>query len=131
VIGVAVVDLQTSVVDIQASVSLRDLIERYGSQLSAIRGGRVQKTIRWIASEMRHLSPEERETFYRPLLAFHQAVRDVAARFVDDPVRADHLAWLLICTGFGYRQIFIDMELGVDLDVQRLYDLLVENLVTP
>jgi AcrR family transcriptional regulator len=129
VVNVAEVDLNVSLAEIQAATSLRDLIERYGDVLVKIRGGRLQKTIRWMTLEMRHLSPDERETFYQPLLEFHQAVRDVAGRYVSDPVKADNMAWLLICTGFGFRQIFDDMELGrrVNMDVRKLYDLLVEQ----
>jgi AcrR family transcriptional regulator len=129
VIGMAEVDLRSSVELLEDAVSLRDLIERYGRERDAMRGGRVQKTIRWIASEMRHLNTEEREAFYRPLLEFHRTVRDIAGRYVDEGA-ADTLAWLLICTGFGFRQIFFDMELEtrLDIDIQNLYSLLAENL---
>lgn len=130
VIETAEVDLQATLAEIMLATSLRDLIERYGSVLSMIRGGRLHKTIRWMTLEIHHLSADERETFYHPLRVFHESMREVTARFVADPERADDLAWLLICTGFGYRQLFVDMELGGDVDVRRLYHLLAENLAT-
>ncbi|MEP7294212.1 MAG: TetR/AcrR family transcriptional regulator [Chloroflexota bacterium] len=130
VIEVAVIDLKDAINYLLASVSLRDLVERYGRQMSVIRGGRIQKTIRWISSEMRHLSPEERDLFYRPLLRFHESLKQVIERYLSDPLKADQFAWLLICTGFGFRQIFFDMELEAthELDVTTLFTLIADGL---
>ncbi len=119
-------DLRSAVQALEQAASLSDLVRRYGSAVADMRGGRIQRTIRWISYEMPSLTPEERRPFYEALLTFQRALTGAVGCFIGDPEEADQIGWLLLCTSFGFRQIFYDLDLEsqVQVDVTRLFDLL-------
>ena len=105
-------DVELLIAELQKATSLRDLFQRYGQQVKAIQGGQLHQTLRWLVSEMPRLTSDERDVLYRSLLNAHERIAAVANRFVDDQTQANEIAWLLLCASFGFRQLFVDMELN-------------------
>src|SRR5664279_2303793 len=126
VIEAAELDLRSAITELEQATSLDDLAQRYGAAVANMQGGRIHRTIRWISYEMPTFTPEERRPFYNALLNFQRDLTRVVMCFVSDPDDASKIAWLMLCTSFGFRQIFFDLELGslVQVDVRTLFRLL-------
>ena len=89
--------------------SLPELVTVYGQSMATIGPPRMEK-LRWMLAEFPKFSPEEQEMVHRKHIVFHDALTDLFEQFVKDKKQADHLAWLLICCGFGYGQLFWNMN---------------------
>ena len=101
--------------------SLRELILLYAHNMaksSVSRSG----PFRWLIAEFPNLSEEERAVFHNKHRAFVGELQGLVARFVADPEEARVITWTMVCTGFGYLQLF------VNLDVQSIEDLPPETL---
>ena len=82
-------DLRSAVQALEQAASLSDLVRRYGSAVADMRGGQIQRTIRWISYEMPSLTPEERRPFYEALLTFQRALTGAVGCFIGDPEEAE------------------------------------------
>ena len=99
-----------SVVDAcREAQSLPELVRIYGQAMAKIGPPRMDK-MRWMLAEFPKFSPEEQAIVHRKHLVFHDALAELFEQFVDDKKQADHLAWLIICSGFGYAQLFWNMN---------------------
>lgn len=130
VIELAEMDLRAALKFLDKADSLNDLILRYGEGVMRNWRGPLHRTVRWVISEMPHLTTDERVTFYAALLSFHEAIAGAVQRFVSNPSQAIDIAWLLICTSFGYRQVFFDLEVEsmIDLNITSLLTFVTEGL---
>jgi AcrR family transcriptional regulator len=109
--------------------SLYELIHRFGQHMSTLGQTRV-KYLRWITSEFSRLSDDEREIIHEKYLAFHCQLAVLVGRFVSDPQAAETVAWMLMSTGFGYAQLFLNLNLRArtDFSGERLFELMAHAL---
>ena len=70
-----------------------------------------EKNIQWVISEYPNLSSDEKAIFHERHLEFHAELVKLFTPFVKDEHEAYGLVWMLICASFGYRQMFVTMEL--------------------
>jgi AcrR family transcriptional regulator len=84
--------------------------------------------MRWILVELPHLGPEERAATLAKFQTLQESLAQVFRRFVEDEALAAHLAWLIVCVGVGYEQIFWDpvFSARVDLNPEDLVRALVD-----
>lgn len=80
-----------------------------------------ERHVQWLVSEFPNLSVDEKKLFHEKHLAFHAALIKLLRPFIKDESEAEELGWMLICASFGYRQVFITLELN------KLVDFPVEN----
>jgi AcrR family transcriptional regulator len=71
----------------------------------------MQRHQTWIEPEMHQLGDDERAIFHQNLIDVHQHISIEIARFVENESTANKLAWILICTFFGYGKMFLGMGL--------------------
>jgi AcrR family transcriptional regulator len=109
--------------------SLADLIRKLGHSLAKTAPGRVMK-FRWLIGEFPNLNEQERALIHEKKIAFHDGLVDLIVPFVEDVEKANTLAWTLICTLFGYGQLFwsLDLKSRVDFPVESLIETLVESI---
>ena len=72
--------------------------------------------------EMWHLGDEERAAVVETLSAIHNGLVATVRQFVSDETQARHIAWLMVCIGVGYQQLFAEpaFQGQVDLSMQDL-----------
>lgn len=130
VVELAEMDLRAALKFLDKADSLHNLFLRYGEGVMRNWRGPLHRTVRWVISEMPHLTQDERVTFYAALFSFHEALAAKVQRFVSNPSQAMDIAWLLICTSFGYRQVFFDLEVEsmVELSITPLLNFISEGL---
>ncbi len=123
-------DFESALDNLQDAESLRDLIMCYGQAVAGLQGGKLHRTLRWLVSEFQHLQNEERDLFYERLLSARARIASLVLPFIRDSGQADEIAWLLLSTSFGYRQLFIDLEIRAlaHQDVTHLFQLLADGL---
>ena len=54
------------------------------------------------------LSEQERTLILDNFAALRTGLADTIQQFVEDGTHADHLAWLMVCIGTGYQQLFAE-----------------------
>jgi AcrR family transcriptional regulator len=116
-------DLMGVVESCQGTSSLYDLIQCLGHGLALVGRTKFQR-MRWLVTEFRSMSPEERALFHEKFLKLHRGVAELVEPFVDSSEEAGPLAWTLICTMFGYAQLFVhlDVESVSDFNSDALID---------
>ena len=122
VIGEQLPNLMSVVDACREAQSLPELVLIYGKAMTKVGPPRMEK-LRWLLTEFPKFSPEEQSTIHRKHIVFHDALAELIEQFVDDKQQADHMAWLMICAGFGYGQLFWNMN------VQSISDFSVEDLL--
>lgn len=90
--------------------SLPELVRCFVGSFLQDAPARMEK-MRWLISEYRGLSQEERDLFHSKHLKLQQRLHKLVARFVDDPQQAERYAWTLICATIGYANLFIILEM--------------------
>lgn len=122
-----------AMLDICANVnSLKELVACMGQRMKGIARANMQ-AFRWIAAEFPHLTDEEKDLFYTKHLHLQKLLAEYVGRFVDDPIKARHLALTFICIMIGYGQLFwnMDMESLTDFHVEDLIETVVDLLDKP
>lgn len=97
-------NLATSLENLHRAPTLRDLVKAYNQIFRNIDSERTL-IMRWLLSEFPRFSDEERGLIHDRFHTYHNTLSLAIGRFIPDAERASHLAWLLICTGFGYGQL--------------------------
>lgn len=84
--------------------------------------------VRWLMAELPHLDEQERTAVLDTFLSIRQGLVEVVQRFVPDERQAQHIAWLMVCLGAGYQQLFSEAAFQgrVDLSMQDLMATLVD-----
>lgn len=106
----------------EGATTLPDLFKRFGGVMKQM--GRVRlERMRWLIAEFPLLSQEERDLLHQRHFAFHERMSGILAPFLS-PVQANSVAWLLLCSGIGYGQLFWNLDLcsKVDFSVDDLTD---------
>ncbi|HML24897.1 MAG TPA: TetR/AcrR family transcriptional regulator [Aggregatilinea sp.] len=109
-------DLKGALDEMAQGTSLHDAILRFGLMMVQLAPAKMERW-RWILAEMPRLTEAERGQIQQRFMTIHNGVTDQIARFVDDRVEADQIAWLVMSAMFGYGQFFFS------LDIQSLVDL--------
>ncbi len=132
VLAVAMPDFETALDKLHDERSLHDFITGYGRAVAGLQGSRLYRTLRWLIGEFPHFTPEERNLLLPRLLNAQARIADLVQPFVHDSVQANEIAWLLLSTSFGYRQLFIDLEIRAvaHQDVTGLFQRLADGLGT-
>lgn len=78
--------------------------------------------IRWLMAELPHLDEQERTAVLDTFSSIRQGLVEVVRQFVPDERQAQHIAWLMVCLGAGYQQLFSETAFQgqVDLSMQDL-----------
>jgi AcrR family transcriptional regulator len=84
--------------------------------------------VRWLMAELPHLDEQERTAVLDTFLSIRQGLVEVVQRFVPDERQAQHIAWLMVCLGAGYQQLFSESAFQgwVDISMQDLMATLVD-----
>jgi AcrR family transcriptional regulator len=101
-------NFSSAIEELETATSLRELVYRYGKLIQVLGAKRMSK-MRWIAAEFHRFSEEEREIIHCKYESYHVSMTKLVHRFVPDYERASDLAWLIICTGFGYGQLYYNL----------------------
>jgi AcrR family transcriptional regulator len=107
--------------------SLADLIHKFGTNLAETAPERIMK-FRWLIGEFSNFNEQERAIIHQKQIDFHHSLATLIEPFVEDMKKANTLAWMLICTTFGYGQIFwsLDLKSQVDFPMETLVETLVK-----
>lgn len=105
--------------------SLQDLMVCFVGGMKRMLEQKIHR-FRWIVSEFNKLDEEERALLHNKYLRFHDHLAAQISRFVHDERLASGMAWMMISTGFGYGQLFynIDLKKKVDFEPDDLMDVL-------
>jgi len=105
------------------ATSLKEALQIFGRGFSEHAPG-----MRWLMAELPHLDEKERVAVLDTLSSMHQGLATTVQRFVPDETRAQHLAWLVVCLGAGYQQLFSESAFQgrVELSMQDLMATLVD-----
>ena len=114
-------DLAGVVESCRTATSLSELVLRYGEKFRKTGPAHIQK-LRWLSGEFPRLSPEEQAFIQQKQINFHQGMSSLIRQFVPDQEEADTIAWILLATGFGYGQLFLnfDLQSQVDFSAERM-----------
>ena len=84
--------------------------------------------MRWVLVELPHLGMEERAAVLDRFLTLRDGLVEILTPFVQDETLATRLAWLIVCLGVGYEQLFWDAAFSaqVDLEPQDIMQALIE-----
>ncbi|MBI5929059.1 MAG: TetR/AcrR family transcriptional regulator [Chloroflexi bacterium] len=112
--------------------SLADVVKIITTQMAQA-GPERMESMRWILGEFHRLNDEEKALFHANHLHFHNRIIDLVAPFMESRESAEKLAWILMCSGFGYGQIFWNLEMSqfVNFPLNEFMDILMKMLVQP
>ena len=125
VIETQVPEMMTMLDPCREARSLKQAVACFGES-ATLRSSKM----RWILVELPHLDPEERAAILAKFQTLQEGLTNVFRRFVEDEVLAARLAWLIVCVGVGYEQIFWDPAFSARVDlsphdlVQALIDVM-------
>ena len=98
--------------------SISELVTLFFSDIDA-RGMRYYNRLHWIVAEYPNLSTDEQGLVHEALLTFHAELARIFMAFEPEQIRAQELAWILLCASFGFAQTFIHLNLMSGTDVTR------------
>lgn len=89
--------------------------------------------ISWIVIEFPNLSADEKHLVHNIYLAFKGKLTELIQPFVSNDTQAEAIAWLVICSLFGYAQTFLHFEMQkiVDVSFEEFKNNLAELLKEP
>ena len=91
------------------ATSFSEFVERFGNMI--LHGTPdFLPSMNWLVLDFPRLSDVEKRHVHSLLLEMHQFVATKMARFIEQQL-AQKMAWMLICTYFGYDQLFVTLEL--------------------
>lgn len=102
--------------------TLREFIIRLGAEIKQIICTKSAQ-FRWVVAEFPKLTDEEKAIFHRKHLSLNQELTRLIGSYGLPESLANQLAWLLLCAGFGYGQLFFNLEM------QRVSDFKQEDMV--
>ena len=73
---------------------------------------RITDSIVWLLLEFPRLPKEERSILQKHVMNFHDVLESELRRFVTDEEEVANLAWISICSFFGFHQLFLKMGIG-------------------
>ncbi len=92
------------------ATSFSELVERFGNMI--LHGTPdFLPSMNWLVLDFPRLSDAEKRHVHSLLLEMHRFIATKMARFVEQQQLAQSIAWMLICTYFGYDQLFVTLEL--------------------
>ncbi|RMG74722.1 MAG: TetR/AcrR family transcriptional regulator [Chloroflexi bacterium] len=100
----------------EAAESLHELIICIGKNLSRAVNKENLDNFRWILAEFPRMSAEERAAVHSKHLEFEQLLAVQVERFVEDSALARKIAWTMVCAGFGFGQLFFNLEMDKLVD---------------
>lgn len=124
-------DMLSLLEDVKAAESLYDLGMRFGGGLEhLLQHAHKRRLLRWIVAEFPLLSSDERAIVQQKQHLFHATLRELVGRYIPDAVTASHVTWTLMCAGFGYGQLFVNLGLvdTVDFSPQAIGEVLATML---
>lgn len=109
--------------------TLPELIRTYGRTMAELAPPRIVR-LRWLLAEFPKLNPEERALIHSKHIGFHAGLTELIESFVQDSERAHTIGWVLICSTFGYGQLFwsLDLKSVADFPVQHLIEFLAQKI---
>lgn len=102
-------DFMTILDQTKDAATLREFIIRFGTEMNDVVSHRIGR-MRWIVAEFPNLTDEEKAIFHRKHLRFNRELTRIIQEFVSSEALANRIAWTLTCAGFGYNQIFHNLE---------------------
>jgi AcrR family transcriptional regulator len=96
--------------------SISDFVMRFGMAGAERFTAEKNERMRWIIGDFPRFTEEEKAVFHSKHKQFHAGLREILERLIGDPEKAEKAAWLVFCTGFGYGQLFLNLELGNQVD---------------
>jgi AcrR family transcriptional regulator len=114
------------------ATSLTEVLQAATHQMEEIGRERMER-MRWILGEFHRLSDEERALFHENHLRLHREMTDLFKPFVESDEQANRLAWIFLCAGFGYAQLFwnLDLQSVVDLPLNKFMESLIPLILQP
>jgi AcrR family transcriptional regulator len=112
-------EVQSVLAECRQATSLKEALQVFAYNFAKHTPG-----IRWIIAELPQLSEQERAVVLDNFAAMRDGLADTIQQFMADKAQADHLAWLMVCIGAGYQELFAESAFGgrVDLSAQELMD---------
>jgi AcrR family transcriptional regulator len=103
------------------ATSLKEVLHLFGRRFAERTSG-----MRWLIMELPHLGDDERAAVLGTFSAMRSALVSIVRRFVSDEKQADYIAWLILCVGVGYQQLFAETAFRgqTDLSMQELMETL-------
>lgn len=89
--------------------SIAEVVVSFGEIDS--RGMRIYNRLQWIVAEYPNLSTDEQALVHKAYLTFHAELTKLLMAFEPEKKRAEEIAWILLCTSFGFAQTFIHLNL--------------------
>jgi hypothetical protein len=92
------------------ATSLYELIKLYGQEMAKFGPTRLLR-MRWLIAEFPNFTDEERALFHARHLRFHDALVALIEPFVVSLDEAHELAWTIVCSSFGYGNLFLNLDI--------------------
>jgi AcrR family transcriptional regulator len=101
------------------ATSLREALQLFGKRFAERTPG-----IRWLMMELSHLGDEERAAVLEAFSVRRNGLVAIVRQFVPDETQAERIAWLMLCIGVGYQQLFAEAAFQgeTDLSMQELME---------
>lgn len=100
-------EVQLMLAECRQATSLKEALQIFASSFTQHTPG-----MRWIMMELSQLDEQEHQVVLDKFATLRDSLAETLRRFVDDDTQADHLAWLMVCVGAGYQQLFDDSVFG-------------------
>jgi AcrR family transcriptional regulator len=116
-------EMETMLARCAGATSLKEVLMRFSEGMAE----RPLK-MRWVLGTLPYLGIEERAAVLDHFAVLRKGLAEVFAPFVADQTLAARLAWLIMCLGVGYQQLFWDATFSAQTDVtpQEIMQALVE-----
>lgn len=98
-------EVQTVIEKCRQATSLKEAMSLFGKRFSERSPG-----MRWLMMELPHLSDEERKMVLKTFSEMRNGLLAIVRQFVPDERDANHIAWLVLCIGSGYQQLFAEVK---------------------
>jgi hypothetical protein len=115
-------EVQAVIDQCRQTASLKEVMLLFGSSFAENTPG-----ARWLMMELPHLDADEQELVLEKFMSLRDGLAVTLQRFVPDAEQASQLAWLLVCIGAGYQQLFSKAAFQgrVDISMQEIMETLV------
>jgi len=115
--------------DCHKANSIYEFVLCFGRGMAKFADDGVQR-LRWVTSEFPELNDEEKALIHSKHLQFHDEITKHFSRFIASDQKADHTAWVMLCTMLGYAQLFknLNLEQKADFEAEHLITFMAEIL---
>lgn len=106
--------------------SLQELIVCIGRNMGLVVNKDQLGSFRWLLAEFPRMTEEERSVIHSKHLEFERQLSSHVGRFVKDEALARKVAWTMVCAGFGFGQLFRNLQMDklVDFTPQDLVEIM-------